>query len=96
MRQFVDTMGVLGEKLGPMVLQFPFFGKDAFKSQTDFLDRLIPFLKTLPQGHRFAVEIRNKEWIARIEFHPPHGYAVEETIGPALAEAGYDTPSAGP
>ncbi len=56
-------MGILGGKLGPMVLQFPFFDKAAFKSQTDFLDRLIPFLKKLPQGYMFAVEIRNREWL---------------------------------
>jgi uncharacterized protein YecE (DUF72 family) len=46
-KQFVDTMGILGDKLGPMVLQFPFFDKGAFKSQSDFLDSLIPFLKKL-------------------------------------------------
>ena len=63
MKQFVEAMGILGKKLGPMVLQFPFFGKEAFKSQTDFLDRLIPFLKKLPQGYMFAVEIRNREWL---------------------------------
>ena len=63
MKQFVEAMGILGEKLGPMVLQFPFFNKAVFKSQTDFLDRLIPFLKYLPQDYRFAVEIRNREWL---------------------------------
>jgi uncharacterized protein YecE (DUF72 family) len=62
-KQFVETMGILKEKLGPLVLQFPFFDKGAFKSQSDFLDRLIPFLKKLPQGHMFAVEIRNREWL---------------------------------
>src|ERR1700680_2220177 len=54
--QFVETMGWLGEKLGPMVLQFPFFDRGVFKTQSDFLDRLIPFLKRLPQGYKFAVE----------------------------------------
>lgn len=43
-----------------------------------------------------ASEIRNKQWIARIEFMKPSGYVIEQTIGPVLAEAGYDTPSAGP
>jgi uncharacterized protein YecE (DUF72 family) len=61
--QFVDTMTGLGEKLGPMVLQFPFFDRGIFKTQIDFLDRLIPFLRTLPHGYRFAVEIRNSEWL---------------------------------
>ncbi len=41
-------------------------------------------------------EIRNKQWIAHIQFSPPTGYTVEETLGPVLAEAGYDTPSPGP
>jgi uncharacterized protein YecE (DUF72 family) len=61
--QFIDTMGWLGKKLGPMVLQFPFFDKAIFRTQTDFLNRLIPFLKKLPQGYKFAVEIRNKDWL---------------------------------
>jgi len=61
--QFVDTMGILGEKLGPMVLQFPFFDRAVFKTQNDFLDRLIPFLTNLPEGHKFAVEIRNPDWL---------------------------------
>ncbi len=29
----------------------------------DFLARLRPFLKKLPKGHKFAVEIRNKNWL---------------------------------
>ena len=62
-KQFVETMGILGGKLGPMVLQFPFFSGSAFKSQSAFLDRLIPFLKKFPQDYAFAVEIRNKEWL---------------------------------
>ena len=63
LEQFVDAMGWLGEKLGPMVLQFPFFDRAVFRTQNDFLDRLIPFLKKLPKNFRFAVEIRNKEWL---------------------------------
>lgn len=29
----------------------------------DFLARLTPFLKKLPTEHKFAVEIRNKDWL---------------------------------
>jgi hypothetical protein len=39
--------------------------------------------------------IRKGEWVARIEFVKPSNYTIEEKIGPALAEAGYDTPSPG-
>lgn len=41
-------------------------------------------------------DIRKGQWVAHIQFSPPSGYSVEDTIGPVLAEAGYDTPSAGP
>ena len=61
--QFVEAMGWLGEKLGPMLLQFPFFDRASFKTRNEFLDRLIPFLRRLPQGFKFAVELRNKEWL---------------------------------
>jgi uncharacterized protein YecE (DUF72 family) len=60
---FIDTMELLGDKLGPMLLQFPYFNKDAFQSGDEFLARLKPFLKTLPKGLRFAIEIRNKNWL---------------------------------
>jgi uncharacterized protein YecE (DUF72 family) len=61
--EFIDTMALLADKLGPMLLQFPYFNKDAFKSGDEFLARLKPFLKTFPKGYRFAVEIRNKNWL---------------------------------
>jgi uncharacterized protein YecE (DUF72 family) len=60
---FVDTAAILDDKLGPMLLQFPYFNKMAFKSGKEFLARLKPFLKRLPAGYDFAVEIRNKQWL---------------------------------
>ena len=61
--EFVSTMDILKEKLGPMVLQFPFFPRSVFKTQSDFLDRFIRFLKKLPHDYKFAVEIRNRDWL---------------------------------
>jgi len=62
-KQFVETMELLGVKLGPFLLQFGYFNKKAFLGVNDFLARLRPFLKKLPKGHKFAVEIRNKNWL---------------------------------
>jgi len=62
-KQFVETMELLGVKLGPFLLQFGYFNKKAFPGVNDFLARLRPFLKKLPKGHKFAVEIRNKNWL---------------------------------
>ncbi len=63
LKEFLDVMSALGEKLGPLLFQFPYFNKKAFASVNDFLARLVPFLKTLPKGQPFAVEIRNKNWL---------------------------------
>jgi uncharacterized protein YecE (DUF72 family) len=64
--EFVSTVHLLGDKLGPMVFQFPYFNKDIFNTPVQFLDRLKPFLKKLPRGgYKFAVEIRNKWWLTK-------------------------------
>jgi uncharacterized protein YecE (DUF72 family) len=63
--QFVRTVDVLHEKLGPMLFQFPFFGKDVFDNDAQFVARLKAFFMKLPKlgGYQFAVEIRNKFWL---------------------------------
>jgi len=67
LKQFLETMDLMGDKLGPLLFQFGYFNKTAFKSGKEFLARLEPFLKKLPKGHRFALEIRNKQWLS-VEF----------------------------
>jgi len=62
---FVERMQLLGEKLGILLLQFPYFNKIAFASVDPFLARLGPFLKRLPDGVRFALEVRNKNWLGQ-------------------------------
>jgi uncharacterized protein YecE (DUF72 family) len=63
LKYFMATADHLGDKLGPMLFQFPYFNKMAFKTGDEFLARLEPFLKTLPKEHSFAIEIRNKAWL---------------------------------
>jgi uncharacterized protein YecE (DUF72 family) len=60
---FVKTMDLLGDKLGPLLLQLPYFNRAVFKSGDEFLARLRSFLPTLPKDHRFALEIRNPKWM---------------------------------
>jgi uncharacterized protein YecE (DUF72 family) len=60
---FVEAMGLLGDKCGPLVLQFPYFNKKAFTGPEPFLERLDDFLRWLPDTHRYAVEVRNRGWI---------------------------------
>jgi uncharacterized protein YecE (DUF72 family) len=61
---FLINMELLGDRLGPLLLQFPYFNKSVFASRAPFERLLRAFLKTLPKGFQFAVEIRNKNWIS--------------------------------
>lgn len=63
--EFVDRMGLLKEKLGSVLLQLPLFDQYEFKTGADFLGRLHPFLKKIPEmlARKFVVEIRNKDWL---------------------------------
>jgi uncharacterized protein YecE (DUF72 family) len=60
---FLNSADLLGDKLGPLLFQFGYFNKKAFASGEDFLAVLKPFLKKLPKDYRFALEIRNKNWL---------------------------------
>jgi len=60
---FLEVMAELGERLGPLVLQFPYFNRQAFAEPGPFLERLDAFLGGLPREMRFVVEVRNKAWV---------------------------------
>jgi uncharacterized protein YecE (DUF72 family) len=62
--EFIGVMNLLGEKLGPLLLQFPYFSTAAFKTGAEFLARLRFFLERLGGSTvRYAVEIRNQHWL---------------------------------
>ena len=54
---FIGTMQALGEKLAVLTLQF------AYDFTPEYFDRLDQFLGQLPEGVRYAVEIRNRDWL---------------------------------
>jgi uncharacterized protein YecE (DUF72 family) len=52
---FLERVALLEEKLGVLLLQFPYnFG-------TEHVPLLRDFLQTLPKTHRYAVEVRNRK-----------------------------------
>ncbi|MPZ76046.1 MAG: DUF72 domain-containing protein [Deltaproteobacteria bacterium] len=61
---FLKRLEPLEDRLGPLLLQFPYFNKNSFASRHQFDKLLRPFLKTLPGDFKFALEIRNKTWIS--------------------------------
>jgi uncharacterized protein YecE (DUF72 family) len=60
---FLRSMDNLGDRLGPLLFQFPYYKKDSGMTETLFLERLGGFLPSLPAGYRFALEVRNKSWV---------------------------------
>lgn len=54
---FVSTMQALGSKLAVLTLQF------AYDFTPELFDRLDDFLGILPEGPRYAVEVRNRQWL---------------------------------
>ncbi len=60
--QFLEAMQILGEKLGPLLMQFPYQFKPA---QMAALDK---FLGALPEEFRYAVEVRNRGWLTEAFF----------------------------
>jgi uncharacterized protein YecE (DUF72 family) len=65
--EFVSVMSGLGDRLGPMILQFPYVakGKDPREYQTgaDFIRRLEGCVHLLPSEFKWGVEIRNSLWV---------------------------------
>ncbi len=54
---FLQIMSRLGDKLGPLVLQFDY----TFRFSQ--FDNLSQFLSKLPKDHRYAIEIRHRNWL---------------------------------
>lgn len=103
--EFLAAMARLGDRLGPMVIQFPFFPRDVFPRTQTFLDRLQRFLTDLPSEFRCAVEMRNRHWITPAladlcrehgaaltlvdQAWMPHGDEVERRLDPVTADFAY-------
>ncbi|MEC7922845.1 MAG: DUF72 domain-containing protein, partial [Planctomycetota bacterium] len=73
---FLENAALLGERLGPVVFQFPYFRVGTMEPG-DFLDRLEKTLAGLPTEGRYVVELRNKGWIGRhyLDILSRHGVA---------------------
>lgn len=54
---FLGRLGILGRKLGPILIQLP----PGLKPNLTILEK---FLETLPGKNRFAIEFRNREWFS--------------------------------
>ncbi|MGH7407658.1 MAG: DUF72 domain-containing protein [Candidatus Methylomirabilales bacterium] len=76
---FLERMGRLGEKCGPLIFQFEYtFRADQFED-------LAAFLKGLPPTFRYAVEVRHRSWFTDAFF----GLLAEQSVALVLHDLHY-------
>jgi uncharacterized protein YecE (DUF72 family) len=73
LRAVVEPLGGLGPKLFAVLFQFSPFDLRDLRGPRDFADRLQRFLKPLPRGITYAVELRNDELLT-----PEYAAALED------------------
>lgn len=65
---FLRALEPYRERVGVLIFEFGTFRQSSFASARDFAKALDPFLDALPQGWRYAVEIRTPEFLAPAYF----------------------------
>jgi uncharacterized protein YecE (DUF72 family) len=62
-RRYLGVLERLKDRLGVMIFEFSPIRKDHIASGREFAERLAVFFQQLPKGFRYAVEIRNREFL---------------------------------
>ncbi len=64
LKQFLDRLEPLKDRLGPVMFQFEYLNKKKMSSRNDFLDRLGKFFDEAPAGFQYAIETRNPNYLS--------------------------------
>jgi uncharacterized protein YecE (DUF72 family) len=62
--RFLDALSPLESKLGPVMFQFEYLNKQKMPSKEVFFERFGEFIDSAPKGYRYAVEIRNPNYLS--------------------------------
>jgi uncharacterized protein YecE (DUF72 family) len=78
-------------RVSVLILEFGAFSRDTFSGVGEFVERLDPFLASLPRHFRYAVEIRNEELLQREYFDCLRSHGIAHVMSawarmPELAE----------
>jgi uncharacterized protein YecE (DUF72 family) len=65
---FLRPLRPYREQVAVLIFEFGTFGSRSFAGVSEFMDRLDPFLSALPPEFRYAVEIRNPEFLEKDYF----------------------------
>lgn len=73
---FAVPLEAYRERVATLIFEFGAFPRGVFEGQPSFVDQLDRFLKALPQGFRYAVEVRNPEFLDTEYFSCLHSHGV--------------------
>ena len=73
---FLEPLAPYADRLAPLIFEFGARGAAPF----EFLDRLDSFLENLPRAFRFAVEVRNREYLAPRYFDSLRAHGVAHVL----------------
>jgi uncharacterized protein YecE (DUF72 family) len=62
-RAFADLLAPYQDRIATLIFEFGTFNRKLFATPDHFFERLEGFLSALPGGYRYAVEIRNPEYL---------------------------------
>lgn len=77
---FTHRLEPYADRVAVLILEFGTFAKSTFPRPDDFLARLDPFLGALPGGFRYAVEVRNPEYLGPGYFTLLAGHGVAHVL----------------
>jgi uncharacterized protein YecE (DUF72 family) len=78
--QFTRPLEPFADRVAVLIFEFGTFAKATFPGVNDFLFRLDDFLAGLPGGFRYAVEIRNPEYLEEGYFACLSGHGVAHVL----------------
>ena len=73
---FLRPLAPYRDRTALLIFEFGAFSKKNFANASEFIERLDPFLAKLPPEFRYAVEIRNPDFLERDYFHSLRGHNV--------------------
>ncbi|WP_406699740.1 DUF72 domain-containing protein [Singulisphaera sp. Ch08] len=79
-KRFLDRLEPYADRVGPLIFEFATFNKGQFPATANFYNRLEEFLSALPKGWRYAVELRNPEYLSPDYFDLLRGYGVAHVL----------------
>ena len=66
--RFLGSLSPMRSKLGPIMFQFEYLNKQKMPSKEVFFERFGTFIDAAPKGYRYAVEIRNPNYLTEAFF----------------------------